>query len=125
MSDDVVTAYVRYSHTLLRARAANALRLAGAVDAQRRTNLLGAATHTKARQLCKEAFVRGSAPTQLPLRTTWCVQAYRDFPGLYELELRVVTQDRSDQALVSNLTLSGFSWDSAMRFSRRYLESFQ
>jgi hypothetical protein len=38
------------------------------------------------------------------------------------MRLRVLTLDRSSEALVSNLALNGVGYDSGLEFARRYLE---
>lgn len=71
---------------------------------------------------CREDFLSGAAEAKRPvLRLTWCARAYREFPGLYDFMLAAVTQDRPDEALVSNLAMAGVSFEHAIAMSRDFL----
>lgn len=122
VDDELYASGLIYSSMVVRAQRLNAFQLARAVDRFAKVALPGARSRSMGRQLCKEAFVDGGG---LPLRTILCVQAYRELPGLYEIELRVISQDRDSETLVSRLALAGFTWDNGMRFVSRYMESLQ
>ena len=75
-------------------------------------------------QECRDEFVAGSA-SRPPLRATWCMRAYRQFEGLYDVTLLALTQDRSREALLAQLTLQGVSHANAVALGRRFLEAIE
>jgi len=72
---------------------------------------------------CHENFFATSekSPARPDLRVSWCVRAYKDFPGLYDVSVVSVTQDASREALVSSARLTGVRFESALRFSEDFL----
>ena len=76
-------------------------------------------------QACNDAFVAepgGKGPT---LRATWCMRAYREFEGLYNVTVLAATQDRDDEALVAELTMQGVSYANALALGKRFLEAIR
>ncbi len=57
----------------------------------------------------------------MPSKAALCLRAYRKFPGLYDINLRVVTLNAGKRALVSKLYLSGFAYEDGMRMVRLYM----
>ncbi len=114
---------VRFEHTLLRPKAH--------LGAWRFARLLGN-TYGAAREgcacsreqftpyACSEDFV---ATGGLTVRAAVCVRAYKKFPGLYDLNLQLVSVNSAQEGLVGTLTLAGVGYDLGMTFARRYLES--
>ena len=58
-------------------------------------------------------------------RVAWCARAYREFEGLYDVSFVAVTQDRSDEALVSRLNMQSVTFENAMSLATRFLETLQ
>ena len=75
-------------------------------------------------QECRDDFV-DAGPARPPLRTTWCMRAYREFEGLYNVTLIALTQDRTREALLAQLTIHGVSHANAVALGRRFLEAIQ
>ena len=75
-------------------------------------------------QDCRDDFV-DAGPPRPPLRTTWCMRAYREFEGLYNVTLIALTQDRTREALLAQLTLHGVSHANAVALGRRFLEAIE
>jgi serine protease Do len=75
-------------------------------------------------QECRDQFV-ATAEGRPSLRATWCMRAYREFEGLYNVTLLAVTQDRSREALVAQLTLQGVSHANALAMGKRFLEAIE
>ena len=75
-------------------------------------------------QECRDDFVNAGA-ARPPLRTTWCMRAYREFEGLYNVTLIALTQDRTREALLAQLTLQGVSYANALALGRRFLEAIE
>ena len=73
---------------------------------------------------CRDDFVAAGAGHP-PLRATWCMRAYREFEGLYNVTLLVLTQDRSREALLAQLTMQGVSHANAAALGRRFIEAIE
>lgn len=76
-------------------------------------------------QECRDDFIAASGATRPPLRATWCMRAYREFEGLYDVTLLALTQDRSREALLAQLTMTGVSHANAVALGRRFLEAIE
>ena len=76
-------------------------------------------------QECRDDFIVAGAGERPALRATWCQRAYRQFEGIYNVTLLVLTQDRSREALLAQLTMQGVSHANAVTLSRRFLEAIQ
>jgi S1-C subfamily serine protease len=76
-------------------------------------------------QECRDDFVSLGSGQRPPLRATWCMRAYREFEGLYNVTLLVLTQDRSREALLAQLTMQGVSHANAVALGRRFLEAIE
>ena len=76
-------------------------------------------------QECRDDFVATSQAAKPPLRATWCMRAYREFEGLYDATLLVLTQDRDREALLAQLTMQGVSHANAVALGRRFLEAIE
>ena len=76
-------------------------------------------------QECHDDFVGGAGAGRPALRATWCMRAYREFEGLYNVRLLALTQDRDREALLAQLTMQGVSYANAVAFGRRFLEAIR
>jgi S1-C subfamily serine protease len=76
-------------------------------------------------QECRDDFVAAPAAARPPLRATWCMRAYREFEGLYDVTLLALTQDQSREALLAQLTMTGVSHANAVALGRRFLEAIE
>ena len=74
-------------------------------------------------QECRDDFIGGDG--RPPLRATWCMRAYREFEGIYNVTLLALTQDRDREALLAQLTMQGVSHANAIALGRRFLEAIQ
>lgn len=75
-------------------------------------------------QLCRHDFIAGDEKHPR-LRATWCVRAYREFEGLYDVIVLALTQDRDREALMARLTMRGVGWDNANTLGQRFLDSLR
>lgn len=75
-------------------------------------------------QECRDTFITPGAAGP-PLRVTWCMRAYREFEGLYDVTVLALTQDRSREALLAQLTMQGVSHANGLALGRRFLEALQ
>jgi serine protease Do len=58
-------------------------------------------------------------------RVTSCMQAFKQFDGLYRLTVSATQLDDVNERMTTGLTLNGFSFDNAQRISRDFLERLQ
>lgn len=87
-----------------------------------RMHFQGARRLTAAR--CHDDFV-SSAVAGPELRVLWCARAYREFDDIFDIDVAVVTQDSSAEALVSRLEMKGVSWETGTDQVRRLIEDVQ
>ncbi len=76
-------------------------------------------------QECRDDFIASASQSKPALRATWCMRAYREFEGLYNVTLLALTQDRNREALLAQLTLHGVSHANAVALGRRFLEAIE
>jgi hypothetical protein len=76
-------------------------------------------------QECTDDFVEGDPGARPPLRARWCMRAYREFEGLYDVTLLALTQDRDREALIAQLVMQGVSQANAAALGKRFLESIR
>jgi len=121
LGDDIVIGHVEYSHRKYRAVSLNSWRFNTAMHQFHRQNMVEGATRSIAAAQCVDRFTQVGLGVTLPIRLIWCVQAYREFEGLYDLRVSVLTRDRSNEALVSKLVLYGVTWAQADAYTRHLL----
>lgn len=109
-----------YSHTHVRSAGLNAFQLAQLINHPYFTSLIGSGKR-RTRPFCQDAFVHPDSGDGPVLRATWCARAYREFEGLYDVNVAIATQDRGDEALVSAISMQGVSWSNAMAMARRFM----
>jgi hypothetical protein len=69
---------------------------------------------------CETGLVRNP---RLSSKVVFCLRAYKRFEGLFDVFMKSTALTRSDEALQSTLTLSGFSYENGVRLARTFLES--
>jgi serine protease Do len=76
---------------------------------------------------CKDEFISHNG---LVVRATFCTQALKKFPGLYDFGLSITTLDAAQpdaqglrQSLQSSIHMDGMAWETGMTIARRYLEA--
>lgn len=123
ISGEQSTGLLQVSHTWLRSRELNAAQFAAFLT-QRFSVVANRGTRRNTGTRCVDGFVaaRADAPE---LKTVWCAHAYKDFPGLYDVELLALTRDAADRALLSRLVIRGASYANALREGRRLLEGLE
>lgn len=114
--------HVNYTRTHLRTQVLHAMQFARVAERAALNNLFDGAGHDMAAQQCQDHRVRVGPSQTLPVRMIWCVSAYRDFPGIYDLDLSIVTQDRPQEALVLRLGAEGLAWDTLLTLTRNTLQ---
>lgn len=56
-------------------------------------------------------------------KAVFCTRAYKDFSGLYDVLYIAASIDKNEQALLSHFTIAGVQQDSAMAFTKKFMES--
>lgn len=126
IADDLTIGAIQLNQSYVRTIDLNQFQFATFLTQLSQPRLLGGGPFRKwyTPERCREDFVQaGPAPEYPPMRVIWCAQAYREFEGLYDVAVISVTQDHSDEALVSRLSLQAVGYDDAMALSRRFLEA--
>jgi hypothetical protein len=114
-----------YRNVLVQARSSgslNAFQLAAIATPAFNNGLGSARSGTMARQRCTNRYTQAGPRNDLPVRLVWCAQAYRDFPGIYDVQVALAAQDATDAILVSRISLEGVTWPTALAYTNRLLE---
>ncbi|MES2356683.1 MAG: serine protease [Pseudomonadota bacterium] len=127
IANDLNTGPIDFSHSYVKSVDLNQFQFATFLSQRYQLPWLGSASSKRyTRQRCHEDFVAAAdSNTRPPVHTVWCARAYREFEGLYDVSLLVVTQDRSNEALVSRLGMRGVSYSSAVALATRFLGAIQ
>jgi len=56
-------------------------------------------------------------------KAIFCTRAYKDFSGLFDILYLAASIDKNDKALLSHFTVAGVTQDSAMAFTKKFMES--
>ncbi|MFN3987646.1 MAG: S1C family serine protease [Rhodocyclaceae bacterium] len=121
------SATLSYNHVLVTPRTPgelNPFQIAAAATSPFSRNRRGHNT-MMARQHCEDRLTYAGADASLPVQVSWCAQAYREFEGVYDIRLSIATQDLDDTVLISRLDLEGFTFESALELTRKYLQQLQ
>ncbi len=126
IASDLISGLVHMSHAYVRSVDLNAFQFAAFLSQEMPT--IGGARSRRwyTPQRCHEDFLAAApADRHPPLRAVWCARAYRAFPDLYDVSMVTVTQDRADEALVSQLSLQGTDYANAVAVAKRFVEGVQ
>jgi serine protease Do len=125
VANDLSTGIVSLTHSYFKSIDLNQFQFAAFLSQQNPTQFIGGPArkwHTE--QRCHEDFLTAAPPADgPPLRAVWCARAYREFEGLYDVGVTVVTEDNGSEALLSRLSLQGVSYDNAITLTRHFLEA--
>ena len=124
IATDLSTGRIQITHSYFKSIDLNAFQFAAFLSQQNMPQLIGAwsrkwLTH----QRCHEDFVAAQTDESPALRVVWCARAYREFAGLYDVWAMIVTQNRSHEALATQLILQGTTFESGIALTRRVLEA--
>jgi hypothetical protein len=124
VSDRILTGRIDFSYSYYKAVDLNAFQFSKELS-QRSLGPGFSGGKRLTEQECRDDFVTAGAATRPPLRATWCMRAYREFEGLYNVTLLALTQDRDREALLAALTMQGVSHANAVAMGRKFLEAIQ
>ncbi|HUL55563.1 MAG TPA: serine protease [Usitatibacter sp.] len=124
VSDRILTGRLDFAYSYFKAVDLNAFQFSKELS-QRSWGFDGGLSKRLTEQECRDDFVEAGTGARPPLRATWCMRAYREFEGLYNVTLLALTQDRDREALLAQLTMQGVSYDNAVALGRRFLEAIE
>jgi serine protease Do len=124
VSDRILTGRVDLSYSYFKAIDLNAFQFAKELS-QRSWGFDSRGGKRLTEQECRDDFVAAGPGARPPLRATWCMRAYREFEGLYNVTLLALTQDHDREALLAQLSMQGVSYANAVTFGRRFLEAIE
>ncbi len=124
VSDRILTGRVDLAYSYFKAIDLNAYQFSQELSMRSR-GFEGGGNKRLTEQECRDDFVAAGPGSRPPLRATWCMRAYREFEGLYNVTLLALTQDRSREALLAQLSMQGVSYDNAVAMGRRFLEAIE
>lgn len=126
VSDRIVTGRVDLTYSYFKAIDLNAFQFARELSQRSGGPAFGPGGGKRlTEQECRDDFVSAGGADAPALRATWCMRAYREFEGLYNVTLLALTQDRSREALLATLAMQGVSHANAVALGRRFLEAIQ
>jgi serine protease Do len=124
VSDRILTGRVDMSYSYFKAVDLNAFQFARELS-QRSWGFDSRGGKRLTEQECRDDFVAAGPGERPPLRATWCMRAYREFEGLYNVTLLALTQDHDREALLAQLSMQGVSYANAVTLGRRFLEAIE
>jgi S1-C subfamily serine protease len=124
VSDRILTGRLELSHAYYKSVDLNAFQFAKELSQRGGSGFDAREARRLTEQECRDDFVV-AAHGHPALRATWCMRAYREFEGLYNVTLVALTQDRDREALLSQLTMQGVSHANAVALGRRFLEGIE
>ena len=124
VSDRILTGRLDFSYTYFKAQDLNAFQFARELSSRARGGG-GDSDKRLTEQECRDDFVVTAPGGRPPLRATWCMRAYREFEGIYNVTLLALTQDRDREALLAQVTMQGVSHANAVAVARRFLEAIE
>jgi serine protease Do len=124
VSDRVLTGRVEFSYSYYKAVGLNAFQFAKELSQRGGGTFDARGVRRLTEQECRDDFVT-VGPGRPALRATWCMRAYREFEGLYNVTLVALTQDRDREALLAQLSMQGVSHANAVALGRRFLEAIE
>jgi hypothetical protein len=124
VSDRILTGRVDITYSYHRALDLNAFQFAHELSQHAAAGGF-AAGRRLTEQSCTHDFVGAPGSGRPVLRATWCMRAYREFEGLYDVTVLVGTQDRDREALLAQLVMQGVSESNALALGKRFLEEIR
>lgn len=124
VSDRILTGRIEFSYSYYRAVGLNAFQFAKELSQRGGSAYDARASKRLTEQECRDDFVTVAAGRPA-LRVTWCMRAYREFEGLYNVMLIALTQDHDREALLAQLSMQGVSHANAVALGRRFLEAIE
>ncbi len=125
VSDRILTGRVELNFSWYRAVELNAFQFAKEISNRSSQPRFEAGGKRLTEQECRDGFVATKGGERPALRVTWCARAYREFAGLYNVTVIALTQDRSREALLAQLSMQGVSWANSEALGQRFLESIR
>lgn len=126
VAEDLSTGMVWESQTYVRSVDLNAFQFASFLSTKNQLRMERSPRTWLTAQRCQDEYLAAEPHSgRPPLRAIWCAQAYRQFEGLYDVGVMTVTQNKSQEALISRLVMRGISYDNGMEQAKRFIEGIR
>lgn len=125
VANSLQTGPIELSHSYAKSGDLNAFQFAAFISKQFEIGWTGSGKKNLTQNQCVENFVAPGAANRPPLRVVWCARALREYENLYNITVMAVTQDRSDEALISKLSMSGVGYDNALSISKQFIGAIE
>jgi serine protease Do len=120
LAGDLTTGRYRYAHALFTNDSLNSLQFPKLL--RDGAKIYGAAASRVTPMHCQQSFLdSGSVPTAQ--RVTICSRGYRDFEGLYDFSVSVISQTKGRDALQSDLSIQAVTWVNGQQVMRDFIQS--
>ena len=123
LTHDLHSGTLRFSHTYISSEQLNRFRFYGLYQ-DRFSEVHSAARYGNEEHVgslsCVDDLVERN---NLKMKTVFCIRGYKKLQGLYDSILRVATLDRNHAGLQSTVTLTGVSFQNALAFGKRFLQT--
>jgi len=125
VANSLQTGSIELSHSYAKSGDLNAFQFAAFISKQFEIGWTGSGKKNLTQNQCVENFVAASAANRPPLRVVWCARALREYENLYNITVMAVTQDKSDEALISKLAMSGVGYDNALLIGKQFIGAIE
>ena len=129
IANSLQTGPIELSHSYTKSGDLNAFQFAAFISQQFEIGWTGSGKKHFTKNQCVEDFIAGAknaaGTNRPPLRVVWCARALREYENLYNITVMAVTQDRSDEALISKLSMSGVAYDNALLIGKRFIAAIE
>ncbi len=121
ISDRLYTGAFSVRHEVYDARKIGAVRFARAYSESFANESFGAAGREITAPQCREGFIDASG---LPMRTVFCLRAYKRLTGLYSVSVLVTSVDAKTEGVQGRFDAHGVSFSNALALGEHYLRGF-
>lgn len=124
LDDEVMAGTITFRHVYYRSRGLDAFRFASLIEDELSDTWSVKPSERPAYTefRCREANIEGAGPAA---RTLMCLRAYRRYPGLYDLVLKIATLDDARQAVVSMMIANGISYETSRLLGKSFMEAIK
>jgi hypothetical protein len=123
VSGELRTGHVSLSHSLLQRKGLDRWRFARVARQHFSGQIfISSFNEQLSGPVCTEDFIVSNG---LALRAVLCFSAYNKLDGLYLMDLYSVTTDDPDNALLSQISMRGISWENGLRLAETFLSGMQ
>jgi serine protease Do len=120
LAGDLMTGRYRYAHSLFSNGSLNSLQFPKLL--RDGPKIFGASQARVTPVQCQQTFLSDGAPGAAQ-RVTLCARGYRDFEGLFDFSVSVISQTKSPDALQSDMSVQAVTWANGQQLMREFVKS--